>query len=132
MTFDVRDIRSPLDVYTLDNTYIGSVLRVMSEYTATFDQQSPDLQQHGPDAVDGEQLGPAPTQEIGNRGPGVQAARTRYGITADDALPLGEGDFEVGKWWGLIGRRMIPVDAVLSVSLERVVLKLRQHELSTS
>lgn len=129
MTFDQRDIRPPLDVYTLDNVYLGSVLRVMPEPTAVLDQRSPDLAQHEPNAVDGEWLGPAPTQEAGNRGPGVQAARARYGITADGTPPLGNGAFEIGKWWGLVGRRTIPVDAVLTVSLERVILKLKQEEL---
>lgn len=129
MTFDQRDIRPPLDVYTLDNVYLGSVLRVMPEPAAVLDQRSPDRARHEPDAVDGERLGPAPTQAAGNRGPGVQAARARYGITADSTPLLGNGAFVIGKWWGIIGRQTIPVDAVLTVSLERVILRLKQEEL---
>ena len=36
----------------------------------------------------------------------------------------------VGRWWGLIGRRTIRLDQIMSLSLERVILKQTYEELS--
>ena len=70
-----------------------------------------------------------PTQPLGNPGPSTQSAHALYAVQSDGAEPLGRGAIEVGKWWGLVGRRTIPLDAVQTVSLERVVLRLKQAEL---
>ncbi|HEU4792022.1 MAG TPA: hypothetical protein VFS96_00020, partial [Nitrolancea sp.] len=78
--------------------------------------------------ISGEMLGPAPTEEIGNRGPVTQSARERYAVELNSAHYIGEGAFRVGRWWGLLGRRTIPMDAVQTVSLERVVLRLTRHQ----
>jgi hypothetical protein len=43
---------------------------------------------------------------------------------------FGQGAITVGRWWGLIDRRTIALDAVQIVSLERVVLRLRRHQLT--
>lgn len=127
MGFDRRDIRRGMDVYTLDNVYLGSVLRVIPGPQAPSAWTYPDeLRQTG--LIDGELLGPMPTQMIGNRGPRTQSARGKYATQTDDRRPIGRGALVVGRQF-LPGRRTIPLDAVLSVSLERVVLKYRANEL---
>jgi hypothetical protein len=35
----------------------------------------------------------------------------------------------VGRWWGLRGRRTIPLSQVFAISLERVILTLTAEEL---
>lgn len=132
MSFDFRDIRPAMDVYTLDNVYLGTVLKVIPGPMAPDD--GPEV---GPDArqssqVSGELLGPMPTQYLGNRGPTSQSARARYAITPDIRRPIGRGALEVGKFFGLVGRRTIPLDAVLTVSLERVILKMRHDQLNAT
>ena len=129
MSFDRRDIRPSMDVYTRDNVYLGTVLDVIQgpllpagELVAADARQS--------SAVNGELLGPMPTQPIGNQGPTTQSARAGYATERDAAQPLGKGALVAGKWWGLIGRRTIPLDDVQSVSLERVVLKRRKDEIA--
>lgn len=128
MSFDRRDIRPSMDVYTRDNVYLGSVLTVIPG------PESPVKEHVLPEArqvseVNGELLGPMPTQTIGNTGPTRQAANAQYATVHEHAEPLGQGRIKVGKWWGLVGRRTIPLDAVQTVSLERVVLQLRKDEL---
>ena len=124
MSFDRRDIRPGMDVYTLDNAYLGTVLKV---------SDGPPAEPEPPIAADarqssttnGELLGPMPTQPIGNPAPITQGAAAGYATAPDDARPLGHGALLVGRWWGLVGRRRIPIDAVQTVSLERVVLRQR-------
>jgi hypothetical protein len=131
MSFDRRDIRTAMDVYTRDNVYLGTVLAVIpgpqdraGEPVAAGARQT--------SAVNGELLGPMPTQTIGNPGPSTQSAHALYAVEPDSAQPLGKGALVAGKWWGLIGRRTIPLDDVQSVSLERVILKQRQDEIAGS
>jgi len=130
MSFDRRDIRPSMDVYTLDNAYLGTVLAVVPEPApqATESTPAPDRETS---AISGESLGPMPTQRVGNAGPRTQSARAQYAAQPDDAERLGHGAITVGKWWGLAARRTIPLDAVQTVSLERVVLKLKRDELPT-
>ncbi len=128
MSFDRRDIRPSMDVYTLDNAYLGTVLAVVPGQEPPPEGSAP-----APDgetsAISGESLGPMPTQPVGNDGPRTQSARAQYAAQPDGAERLGHGALTVGKWWGLAARRMIPLDAVQTVSLERVVLKLKRDEL---
>lgn len=132
MGFSRSDIRPAMDVYTLDNAYLGAVLAVSSgppspERERVFD----DARQSG--TSNGEQLGPMPTQQIGNPGPANQSARSLYATTVQtDRGSLGQGTLEVGRWFGLVGRRTIPLDAVQTVSLERVILKLRKSDIRTT
>ena len=135
MSFDRRDIRPSMDVYTLDNVYLGSVVRVLpgppalGPAGASASRAAAD----GASAMSGELLGPAPTLALGNRGPVAQGAEAAYGAARDGAEAIGRGGaIVVGRWWGLVGRRTIPLDAVLSVSMERVVLRQAQHELARS
>ncbi len=124
MSFDRRDIRKAMDVYTFDNIYLGTVLRVTSGDTLLHEHHVPATARQS-SKVNGELLGPMPTQPIGNGAPTAQSADAAYATTRD-ADPLGVGTIVVGKWWGLIGRRTIPLENVQTVSMERVVLKQRK------
>ncbi len=128
MSFDRRDIRKAMDVYTLDNVYLGTVLDVLRGPPSSFTQTvAPPARETS--IVNGELLGPMPTQTIGNMGPSKQSAAAAYATAADGAQPLGEGRLVVGHWWGLAGRQTIPLATIQAVSLERVVLELRKDEL---
>jgi hypothetical protein len=127
MGFDQRDIRKTMDVYTRDNVYLGTVLHVVPGSVVQPEQIHRAVQQHS--SVNGELRGPMPTAPLGNTGPQRQGAAAHYATASDGAHPLGGGMIHVGRWWGLIARRTIPLAAVQTVSLERVVLKLRQDQL---
>lgn len=128
MGFDSRDIRTMMDVFTSDNVYLGTILRVMPGSGAGLPEPRVAEDARQSSSVNGELLGPMPTQPIGNPGPVSQSAGARY-ATDPDAQPLGNGAMIVGKWWGLAGKRIIPFDAIQTVSLERVVLHMRKSEL---
>lgn len=134
MSFDSRDIRPMMDVYTKDNLYLGSVLAMTPGTLPTNGKHGVERAHAAHKHVEGsdfsgEMLGPVPTQTIGNTGPIVQSARANYASQPDDAILLGHGSITVGKWYGLLGRHTIPLDAVQTVSLERVVLRLMKNEL---
>ena len=130
MSFDRRDIRPSMDVYTLDNTYLGTVLAVVPGPEPPPEESAPAPGREA-SAISGEMLGPMPTQPVGNVGPEAQSARAQYAAQPDGAKRLGRGALKVGKWWGFAARRTISLDAVQTVSLERVVLKLKRDELPT-
>lgn len=127
-SFDSRDIRSSMDVYTLDNAYLGTVLDIAPGPQSSDDRLVPESARQSSE-INGEMLGPMPTQSIGNHGPRVQSADNQYAATPDQACSIGQGAITVGNWWGLRGRRVIPLEAVQAVSLERVVLKLKKAEI---
>ncbi len=129
MGFDIRDIRPSMDVYTLDNAYIGTVLGVVPGETEPGSERVPGKARQS-SKTDGEMLGPMPTQQLGNRGPRTQSARALYATPPDGATPVGRGAINVGKWWGLAARRLIPMGEIQSVSLERVVLRRKKEELA--
>ena len=135
MSFDQRDIRPKMDVYTKDNVYLGTVLALVPGPESHAPQHDPleDANAAGQaltgSVVAGERLGPMPTAAIGNTGSAVQSARAGYGSQPDAAASLGHGSMLVGKWYGLLGKRRIPLALVQSFSLERVVLQLRSDEL---
>ncbi len=128
MSFDRRDIRTSMDVYTLDNAYLGTVLAVVPGPEPPLEEAAL-APSRETSAISGESLGPMPTQPVGNAGPRTQSAHAQYAAQPDGAERLGHGALKVGKWWGLTARRTIPLDAVQTVSLERVVLKLKRDEL---
>ena len=128
MSFDMRDIRRGMDVFSRDTAYLGNVLAVHPGQPLPPGPPPAPAPAEG-SVVHGELLGPMPTQPIGNTGPLVQSFGSCYATTPDDAPPIGQGTITIGKWWGLIGRRIIPIDAVLSVSFERVILRQRKDEL---
>jgi len=121
MGFDLRDIRLAMDVYTRNNVYLGTVLRVVQGPCASpVVRVPPDARQSS--QISGEARGPMPTGALGNHGPRSQGADQEYATAPDGSLPIGAGMLLVGRWWGLLGRRRIPLAAVQTVSLERVVL----------
>lgn len=130
MSFDDRDIRPAMDVYTYDNVYLGTVIELIPGPVAQSTAHQPARLSPQASVVNGELLGPMPTHPLGNPGPGTQSAHTRYAASPDSARPLGRGAIAVGKWWGLVDRRTIPLEDVQTVSLERVVLKRRTDELT--
>jgi hypothetical protein len=125
--FDARDLRRAMDVYTRDGVYLGTVLAVEPGPALPPEGVAPDARQSS--ASDGERLGPAPTAALGNGGPGRQSAGALYATPPDGAAPLGAGHLVVGKWWGLRGRRRLPLRLVQTVSLERVVLDVAARDL---
>lgn len=127
MSFDDRDIRAWMDVYSFDQVYLGVVLKIRRGAVPAQARILPDALQTS--SVSGELLGPMPTQPLGNPAPRNQSAGAGYATTAD-ASPIGAGELVIGKWWGLLERRVIPIADVLTVSLERVVLKRRAADLA--
>ncbi len=131
---DDRDIRRGMDVYTLDNAYLGSIVRVEPGPAGRDRAAAPPAESS---VLSGEALGPMPTAAIGNRGPREQSAANAYAIEGPSTgHPLGAGRFRVRRWLArldpgtLIPRsRWIPLELVQTVSLERVVLRVRKAEL---
>src|SRR5215208_7206654 len=115
MTFDRRDIRRSLDVFTFDGGYLGVVLALdVPETAAPLDSRRIDLSRTS--IVSGELLGPAPTAPRGNTGPRRQSAVASYATTRDSDSLLTSGSLRVGRWPGLWGTRSIPLDAIQTVS----------------
>lgn len=125
--FDVRDLRRAMDVYTRDGVYLGAVLAVEPGPPLPPEGVAPEARQTS--AGDGERLGPASTAAVGNGGPVRQSAGALYATLSDGAAPLGAGHLVVGRWWGLRGRRRLPLRLVQTVSQERVVLDLAARDL---
>lgn len=122
MSFDHRDIRPSMDVYTFDNLYLGTVLKIIPGPVQPVGVYVPqDARQSS--ASSGELRGPMPTAPLGNPGPATQAARSAYATAPDRAEPLGQGMMVVGKWWGLVDRQAIALDSIQTVALERIVLQ---------
>ena len=130
MSFNRHDIRRSMDVFTLDDVYLGSVLRIIPGPAIGHEEQAPpEVRQTS--EINGELLGPMPTLPLGNKGPVTQSGASLYAVTMNDGerLSIGKGALVVGKWWGLVGRRVIPLDAIQTVSIERVVLRYRAAEM---
>jgi hypothetical protein len=128
MGFSHRDIRPAMDVYTLDNVYLGSVFDVIPGPPSRAEEIVFEEARQTSE-VNGEMLGPMPTQSIGNPGPQTQSAAKLYATEPTSGQSLGQGAIKVGKWWGLVNRRTIPLEAIQTVSLERVILKHRKEDL---
>jgi hypothetical protein len=130
MQFDTRDIRSRMDVYTADNVWLGEVRQINPRPVAQEGEQVGAAARQS-SRINGELLGPMPTAPIGNPAPHAQSAESFYAAEPDDAAKIGRGSIIVGRWWGLLGRRTIPMEQVQTVSLERVVLKAQKDALSS-
>ncbi len=128
MSFNRRDIRRTMDVYTCDNIYMGTVLAV-TDGASVHARESLVPEPAQASEVSGEMLGPMPTIPVGNLGPVNQGARAGYATGAGSPDVPGPGSLTAGKWWGLRGRYVIPLDAVQTVSLERVILRISKDEL---
>jgi len=131
VTFDTLDIRRGMDVFTLDGVYIGWVLLIRAPRERRLSAAVATPNAGRGSAVGGESIGPMPTAEIGNRGPRTQSARAGYATTPDArSLPLGRGEIVVLRTpigldvqHPLPRLRRIPLDAVQTVSLERITLR---------
>lgn len=130
MQFDARDIRIAMDVYTADDVYLGSVLSVPVVSPRIFGREDAVIGLAiRSSEVSGESLGPAPTEALGNSGPSVQSTDRAYATEPDEARIFTSGTLEVGKWWGLVGRKRIPLDYVQAVSMDNVKLRLTDGEI---
>jgi len=127
MSFDLRDIRPGMDVYSFDKVYLGTVRRIMPEPAPRRAVAPQDFQAS---QLPGELLGPMPTATIGNPGPSTQSARRRFASQPDGAPPIGQGRLVFGRLPVPIGWREVSLDDVLAVSLERVVLRRTAAELA--
>ena len=138
MSFDDRDVRRGMDVFTLDNVLVGTVVWIGrgSSRRSTEARASRELGGQV-SAVNGETLGPMPTANVGNGGPLAQGARARFASRADRAgrpldgaellvlrTPLG---LDLRHPWPRL--RRVPLTAVQMVSLERIVLRVTEAEL---
>jgi hypothetical protein len=120
--FRTGEIRPHMDVFTLDGERLGMVIRVIPG------EELPEVERVTTRAlqrseIDGEQLGPAPTRDVGNTGPTVQSPDNQYGTNALHGDSLGNGSMVIATLLGMFGRRTIPLDEVQTVSMERVVLR---------
>ncbi len=127
MTFDTRDIRVGMDVYTADGVYVGAVRAVLLGPAAP--RREPQVTTREASEVPGELLGPQPTAPLGNPGPETQGARNAFATPSDGALPLGAGRFAVGRLPIPLGWRWFTLADVSVVSFERVVLSRTAAEL---
>ena len=136
MSLDDRDVRPGMDVYTLDDVYLGSVVRVEPGDAPPAPRASPSA---GGSETSGESLGPMPTAAVGNRGPREQSAAQGYATGGPSVgRPLGAGRLRVRRSpvgldpSTLIPRsRWLPLDLVQTVSLERVVLRVTAADLNS-
>ena len=141
MTFNRRDVRRGMDVYTLDDVYLGTVVWVRVR-EASPKAQARHQQEHDDagSAVSGEMLGPMPTADLGNGGPRVQSARRAY----DTGNALGEplsGEARMVVLRTPLGTDLrdlmprlhqIPIGLVQTVSLERVLLRVTSADLPSA
>lgn len=135
MTFDDRDVRRGMDVFTLDGVYLGWVLLIRALRQARVSDARLDPAEPS-GAQGGEALGPMPTARLGNRGPATQAAHRGYAARPDRrSASLGPGELLVVRtpigldFRHLLPRlRRIPLDQIQTVSLERITLRATKDQ----
>lgn len=139
-------IRHGMDVYSAyQNQYLGTVVKVWQEpvpqpsdvgpFVATQPQQQIEEALHNSSAkrLLGEDLGPFPTGSIGNTGPRHQVAGQSYatklsrvesGVVCFAVRPVRIGGIN------LFARKLyIPTSAVMSISMERIILDVQQDQI---
>lgn len=132
MTFDTRDIRVGMDVYTRDGRYLGTVRRLEPGSAQPVQRVATEATTEAPASmISGELLGPMPTSPLGNPGPTTQTPRYAFGTIPDEAEPLVAGAFWVGKLPVPIGWCRFSIDDVLTVTLERVILRQQASDLES-
>jgi len=132
MTFDTRDIRVGMDVYTCDGRYLGTVRRLEPGSAKPVQRVATQATTEEPASmISGELLGPMPTSPLGNPGPTTQTPQYVFGTIPDEAEPLVAGAFWVGKLPVPIGWCRFSIDDVLTVTLERVILRQQASDLGT-
>ena len=121
MIFDARDIRPGMDVFTTGGVYLGTVRRLVFDRVAQW--RAARLGRCWTNSVvGGEMHGPVSTGELGNYGPRNQGAAAGYAVNPSGVVagPIAWFTVRPGRWWAKENR--YSVDAVCTVSMERVVL----------
>ena len=140
MSFDDRDVRRGMDVFTLDNVLVGTVVWIRGgRPRQSRTGRAPEAGGQTSD-VSGETLGPMPTTRVGNRGPLTQGAGTRFASRAERVgraldgaellvlrTPIGP---DLRRYRPRL--RSVPLTAVQTVSLERVVLRVTEADLEAA
>jgi hypothetical protein len=91
-----------------------------------------DPTRHKPEQRLGEEMGPVPTVALGNTGPVKQSAGERYATTPRDdereivAFAVRPGRINLGI---LAPYTWVPVEAIRSISMERIVLSVEGDSL---
>ena len=119
--YTTREIRPGMDVFTAHGTRLGYVLCVETGDVFAAPTHPKPTAHEPASVVDGERQGPAPTRDLGNAGPFTQGAARQFatGLTVPQRAVLA---FEVGRWWGLLGRQRVAAEHIRNVALERIVL----------
>jgi len=105
-----------MDVYDRHGIWLGSVLWIEASKSAPAEPVA--TYPISALAFDGERLGPASTQGIGNTGPQKQAELSRAHSDAGSVVSR----VMVGKWFGLRDRRLFESCRIINVSLEHIVV----------
>lgn len=144
MTFTTRDLRPGTDVFSMDNVYLGTVIRVRWEGSGWLrggrwasSAASPIGEQAA--YFSGEHLGPMPTWDIGNGGPTAQSAHAGYACQ-DDGPPWEPirqpAELLIFRWlvslnWATARPVLwrIPAGLIHLASLERIVLAVNADDL---
>jgi hypothetical protein len=145
VTFDERDARVGLDVFSADGTYLGTVMRVRWDGAGWLTGRGVKQASARPAAwtvapsFSGERLGPMPTAALGNGGPAHQTEATRYASKPDappGAVRRQPAELLVFRWlvslnWATARPvlRRIPAGLIQVVSLERIILSVNAAEL---
>jgi hypothetical protein len=147
MSFNARDLRRWMDVFSSDGVYLGTVVWIIHQ-PATPGPHSPAWERGSSAGVSsslsgasfsGESLGPMPTAALGNGGPGRQSAATNHasapapgtGRHARRPAELVVLRMLTSLNWSTFrpSVRRIPVSMVQAASLERIVLSATDAEL---
>jgi len=156
VTFTERDLRRGLDVFSLDNVYLGTVIWIRWDENAFTPDPSP-VREGGKHAVpvsplprtgeglgvgvsfSGERLGPMPTSSIGNSGPVRQASATKYAtqtVGPGSARVRRPAELLIFRWlvslnWATARPvlRRVPAGLIHLISLERIILSVNASEM---
>jgi hypothetical protein len=138
VSFSPRDLHPGLDVFSADNVYLGTVVKVRWEgggwLRGPSAQPAPATAPSRPliAGFSGERLGPMPTSGIGNGGPSAQSVSARYASETHEppwSAPPRPAELLIFRClvsltWKTARPvlRRIPAELVQLISLERVVL----------
>jgi len=126
-------IRRGMDVYDVDQTeYIGSVIDVIAGEASANDRaaNSPSGGSSNSGHVFGEELGPFPTIGAGNTGPDSQSKARSYGTRHGGSVEHVTGVVvRPGRRNPLAHPLYIPLDAVRSIAMDRLILDVRKSDM---
>jgi len=136
MSFGAQDLRPGKDVFSVEGTYLGTVIWVATKPFNSLPHSHGGEGESGegssPPAFSGEAIGPMPTAHLGNTGPSRQSPATDYAAAPDGTpLPRTRSPTELvvlrlltSLNWSTLRPRLlrVPVSLVQAVSHERIVL----------